>query len=361
MKIVAPLIAAVKTALVGVVFVAGMSGLSSALGNKPHIVVVGTGGTIAGAGKSATNTATYESGAVKVDQLVTGVPEIAQLADVTSEQLFSIGGANMNDELMVRLAKRVNQLLKDPAVDGVIVTHGTDTLEESAYFLNLTIKSSKPVVFVGAMRPSTAISADGPINLYDAVLLASSSEAAGQGVLVVLNDEIHTARDVQKTNTFKTDTFRSAFGPLGYIVEGRAIFYRLPARPHTTATEFDLDKLQTLPRVDIVYGYSGVDRTAYDAFSKAGARAIINAGTGNANIHAAVRPALVDLRSAGVFVVRTSRVGSGSAFRGGFKDDETYGWIAADDQNPQKARLLMALALTKTQDIDEIRKIFLKY
>ncbi len=350
----------VRNAVVVLAFAMLLPGSLSAQSRKPHIVVVGTGGTIAESGKSTTAT-DYKPGAVKVDQLVVAVPEIGRIADVSSEQIFNIGSRNMTDDLMLKLARRVNQLLKEPGVDGIVVTHGTDTLEESAYFLNLTVKSNKPIVFTGAMRQSTAISADGPMNLYDAVLVASSPVASGKGVLVVLNDEIHTARDVQKTNTFKTDTFRSAFGPLGYVVENRVIFYRLPARPHTMDTEFDIDKIVALPQVDIVYGHSNVSRAAYDAFVKAGAKAIVNAGTGNANIHDDVLPAIADARAAGVFVVRTSRVGSGSAFRADFKGDLVNGWIAVDDQNPQKARLLMALALTRTHNIDAIRQMFMKY
>src|SRR5215471_8667378 len=187
-----------------------------------------------------------------------------------AEQVAQIGSKSMTDEIMLKLARRVNELLHQPDVDGVVVTHGTDTLEETSYLLNLTIKSDKPVVFAAAMRPSTALSADGPLNLFNAVILAGSKQAIGKGVLVSMDDNIFTARDIAKTNTFKTDTFRSPYGPLGYIAEGRPYFYRLPARPHTTQTEFDIAQIEALPKVDIVYGYANIDRTAYDAFVNAG-------------------------------------------------------------------------------------------
>ena len=199
----------------------------------PNVVVVGTGGTIAGQGQSAANTSNYTSAVVKVDDLVKAIPELGRVANVRSEQVAQIGSKSMTDEIMLKLAKRVNELLQQPDVDGVVVTHGTDTLEETSYLLNLTIKSDKPVVFAAAMRPSTALSADGPLNLYNAVILAGSKQAVGKGVLVSMDDNIFTARDIAKTNTFKTDTFRSPYGPLGYVVEGKAFFYRLPARPHT--------------------------------------------------------------------------------------------------------------------------------
>ena len=327
----------------------------------PNIVVVGTGGTIAGAARSATSTASYTSGAIKVDDLVAAVPELAKIANVRSEAVAQIGSRNMTDSIMLKTAKRVNELLQQPDVDGVVVTHGTDTLEETSYLVHLTVKSQKPVVFVGAMRPSTALSADGPLNLYNAVVLAGSKEAVGKGVLVTMDDSIYTARDLAKTNTFKTDTFRSPFGPLGYVVEGKPFFYRLPARPHTTQTEFDIAKIDALPRVDIVYGYASIDRTGYDAFVKAGAKAIINAGTGNANFNDGVLPAIEDARKAGVFVVRTSRVGSGTQYRSSFALDDKYGVINADDETPQHARILVALGLTRTSDLNALREMFRKY
>lgn len=328
---------------------------------KPRIVVIGTGGTIAGAGKSSANTSSYATASVKVDDLVKNLPELADIAQVRSEQIFQIGSKSMTDARMVQLSKRIQQLLQQDDVDGVVVTHGTDTLEETAYLAHLTIKSTKPVVFAASMRPGTALSADGPLNLYNAVVLAGSPEAADKGVLVSMNDEIHTARDVAKRNSFKTDTFESPYGPLGNVVEGKPVFYRLPARAHTTKTEFDIGKIDTLPRVDIAYGYANVDGTAYEAFARAGAKAIINAGTGNANFSDNVLPAVKKVRADGVFVVRSSRTGAGAFYRSDAKMDESNGWIVADDQTPQKARILMALALTRTTDLAELRRTFSRY
>lgn len=333
-----------------------------AVAGKPTVVVIGTGGTIAGSGKSATDTSTYATATVGVDQIVKALPELAQVATVRSEQVFQVGSKSINDDLMIRLAKRVDEVLKQDDVTGVVVTHGTDTLEETAYFLNLTVPSTKPIVFAASMRPSTAISADGPLNLFDAVVVAGSREAVGKGVLVTVNDEIHTARDVAKTNTFKTDTFKSPYGPLGYVVEGKPIFYRGVSRPNTVGSEFDIERIDRLPRVDIAYSYSGSDGTSYAAFAAAGAKAIVNAGTGNGNVSDALLAPLADLRTRGVFVVRASRTGSGALYRGSsYKDDDKRGWIVADDQTPPKARLLMALALTKTQDLVELRRMFETY
>jgi glutamin-(asparagin-)ase len=327
----------------------------------PNVVVIGTGGTIAGQGQSATNTSSYAAAVVKVDDLVKAIPELGKVANVRSEQVAQIGSKSMTDAIMLKIAKRVNELLQQSDVDGVVVTHGTDTLEETSYLLNLTIKSDKPVVFAAAMRPNTALSADGPLNIYNAVILAGSKQAVGKGVLVSMDDNIFTARDIVKTNTFKTDTFKSAYGPLGYVVEGKPFFYRLPSRLHTTQSEFDITKIDALPKVDIVYGYANIDRTGYDAFVKAGAKAIINAGTGNANFSNEILPAIADARKSGVFIVRASRVGSGAQYRSDYPDDEKNGLINADDESPQHARILMALGLTKTNDLRALREMFRKY
>jgi glutamin-(asparagin-)ase len=354
--------AAWAASIVGIVeFLVAFSSTVQAQQSLPNVVVVGTGGTIAGQGQSAANTSSYASAVVKVDDLVKAIPELGKVANVRSEQVVQIGSKSMTDAIMLKVAKRVNELLQEPDVDGVVVTHGTDTLEETSYLLNLTIKSDKPVVFAASMRPGTALSADGPLNLYNAVILAGSKQAVGKGVLVSMDDNIFTARDIVKTNTFKTDTFRSPYGPLGYVVEGKPFFYRLPARLHTTQSEFDIANIDSLPKVDIVYGYANVDRTAYDAFVKAGSQAIINAGTGNANFNDNILPAIADARKAGIFIVRTSRVGSGAQYRSNFADDEKNGWINADDESPQHARILMALGLTRTHDLVTLRQIFQKY
>jgi glutamin-(asparagin-)ase len=328
---------------------------------KPNIVVIGTGGTIAGAGASATNTAAYQSAVVPVDKIIAAVPEITKVANVKGEQIFQIGSESFNNERLLQLGKRVSALLKQPDVDGIVITHGTDTIEETTYFLNLTLKSAKPVVVVGSMRPGTALGADGALNLYDAVVVAGSKEAVGKGTLAVLNDEIQSGRDVTKSNTFKVETFRSPFGPLGYVVEGRTLFYRLPARPHTTQTEWDIDKLDKLPEVAIVYGYGNVNRAALDASVASGAKAIVYAATGNGSVGESMVEPLKEARAKGVHIVRASRTGSGVVIRNGEQPDDKYDWLVVDDQLPQKARILMALALTKTNDTKELQKILWKY
>ncbi|MCO4889426.1 asparaginase [Cupriavidus sp. WGtm5] len=328
---------------------------------KANIVIIGTGGTIAGAGAAATNTAAYQSAVVPVDKIIASVPEISKVANVKGEQIFQIGSESFNNERLLKLAKRVSELLKQPDVDGIVITHGTDTIEETAYFLNLTLKSDKPVVVVGSMRPGTALGADGALNLYDAVLVASNPASKGKGTLAVLNDEIHTGRDVSKTNTFKTETFRSPFGPLGYVVEGRTLFYRLPARPHTLQTQWDIDKIDKLPEVAVVYAYGNANPAAVDAAVKSGAKAIIYAATGNGSVGDYMVESLKAARAKGVQIVRASRTGSGVVVRNAEQPDDKYDWIVTDDQLPQKARILMALALTQSNDSKALQQVFWKY
>lgn len=328
----------------------------------PNVKILATGGTIAGAGTSSTQTVGYTAAVTAVDSLISAVPELKNIANVSGEQVAQIASEDMTDEVWLKLAKRVNQLLASPLVDGIVITHGTDTLEETAYFLNLVVKSDKPVVVVGSMRPATSISADGPMNLYRAVILAGSAEAAGKGVLVMLNDQINAAREVSKTDTASLDTFKSpGLGLLGTIQNEQVAFYRQPTRRHTSASEFDVQDLTMLPRVDIVYGYANNSRSLLDAAVKAGAKGIVHAGTGNGSIHANLKPAIEAARSHGVVFVRSSRVGSGIVSRGGEFDDDRFGTVAGDNLNPQKARILLMLALTRTSDPAEIQQLFWKY
>jgi L-asparaginase/glutamin-(asparagin-)ase len=328
----------------------------------PNVVILATGGTIAGSGADSTTTVGYTSATVGVERLIAAVPELKKVANVKGEQVFQIASESMGNEHWLTLAKRINVLLASPDVDGVVVTHGTDTIEETAYFLNLTVKSHKPVVVVGAMRPSTAISADGPINLYNAVLLAGSREAVGKGVLVALNDQINAAREVTKTNTSTTDTFKSTeLGMLGYIQGGKPFFYRQSTRKHTLEAEFDISKLDSLPQVDIVYGYANMNRIGMDAFIAAGAKGIIHAGVGDGSVAAQMKPALVEARQKGVLIVRSSRVGQGIVARNGEANDDELDSVVSDTLNPQKARILLMLALTKTNSTQEIQRIFYTY
>lgn len=348
-------------ALLGFLFV--MASAAHAADPKlANVTILATGGTIAGTGATSTTTVGYTAATVGVQRLIQAVPELAKVANVSGEQIFQIASENMGNEHWLTLAKRVNALLAQKNVDGIVITHGTDTLEETAYFLNLVVKSSKPVVLVGAMRPSTAISADGPANLYNAVLLAASPEAAGKGVLVALNDQIHAGRDVSKSNTTLVDTFRTPeLGMLGYFQGGKAFFYRQAVRKHTVDTEFDVSALNALPQVDVAYAHANVGPVAVDAFVAAGAKGIIHAGVGNGSLPAKVRPALSNARSKGVIIVRSSRVGQGILARNGEANDDELDFVVADTLNPQKARILLMLALTKTSNTKEIQRMFYTY
>jgi L-asparaginase type II len=327
-----------------------------------NVTILATGGTIAGTGATSTTTVGYTAATVGVQSLIKAVPELAKVANVTGEQVFQIASENMSNEHWLALAKRVNALLSQPNVDGIVITHGTDTLEETAYFLNLVVKSRKPVVLVGAMRPSTALSADGPINLYNSVLLAASPDAVGKGVLVAMNDQIQTARDVTKMNTSTLDSFRSPeLGMIGYIQGSKPFFYRQSTRKHTLESEFDVGALQSLPSVDIVYGYANVGPVAVDAFVGAGAKGIIHAGVGDGSLAAKVVPALKSARQKGVVVVRASRVGQGILARNGEANDDELDFVVSDTLNAQKARILLMLALTRNSNTKDIQRMFYTY
>jgi len=330
--------------------------------NLPNVVILATGGTIAGTGATSTTTVGYTAAKVGVDALIAAVPELKKVANVRGEQVMQIASENMNNDAWLKLAKRVNTLLAQSDVDGIVITHGTDTIEETAYFLDLVVKSKKPVVIVGAMRPSTAISADGPINLYNAVLLAGSKEAVGKGVLVTLNDQINAGREVTKTNTSTMDTFKTPeLGFLGYIQGSKPYFYRQSTRKNTADTPFDIMNLDKLPQVDIVYGYANMNPIALNAFVAAGAQGIIHAGVGDGSLNNTVVPSLTEARKKGVVIVRSSRVGQGIVARNGEADDDKLDFVVSDTLNPQKARILLMLALTKTTDSKEIQKMFWEY
>src|SRR5258706_2331153 len=311
---------------------------------RPRIAVLATGGTIAGSAADAANTAGYQAGVVGVDQLLAAVPSLSAVAQIHAEQVASIDSKDMSLALWTTLAQRVNALLSTDEIDGVVITHGTDTLEETAYLLHLTVKSTKPVVLTAAMRPATALSADGPLNLLNAVTVAASGAAHGQGVLVAFNNRIHSARDVVKTSTFAVDAFQSPeVGALGWVQDGRVEFQRSVGRPHTVATEFVIGA--KWPGVEIVASYAGASRVVVHALVAAGVRGIVVAGTGNGSIHASIQQALADAASQGVAVVRSSRVGSGHVMRNGAAPDDALGFVSANALNPYKARVLLMLAL----------------
>ncbi|EAJ1289159.1 type II asparaginase [Campylobacter jejuni] len=327
---------------------------------KSRIAILGTGGTIAGFIDSTIATTGYTAGAIDIDVLIKAVPQIRDLADISWEQIANIDSSNMCDEIWLRLAKKIAKLFAE-GIDGVVITHGTDTMEETAYFLNLTIKSDKPVVLVGAMRPSTAISADGPKNLYNAVALVANKEAKNKGVMVAINDKILSARGVVKTHSLNVDAFSSPdFGDLGYIVDGKVFFYNNVTKAHTKNAPFDVSKLTSLPKVDILYSYSNDGSgVAAKALFEHGTKAIVVAGSGAGSIHKNQKDVLKELLKKGLKVVVSSRVVAGCVAVS--DSDEKLGFISAEDLNPQKARVLLMLALTKTSDPKKIQEYFLKY
>ena len=335
----------------------------SAPSHRPRIALVATGGTIAGmgTGDGRTPSAAYQSAVVSADALIAGVPGLARLAQLQAEQLFQIDSADFTDERLLQLARRVAALCARPDVDGVVVTHGTDTMEESAYFLHLTVPTDKPIVLTGAMRPGDAPAADGPANLLHAVAVAAHPSSAGRGVLVVMNEEIHSARDVSKVHGMRVDAFASPHGALGLVLEGAPRWYRALTRPHTRTSEFDIATLDALPLVGVVAGHGNMRREVFDAWVGAGARAIVHAGFGGGTVPAYLKALPAELRDRGVLFVRALRVGAGPTIRNGNFDDDAAASVVADDQNPQRARLLAALALTRTGNAGEVQRIFWRY
>jgi len=336
--------------------------VAPATASKPKIMILATGGTIAGAQTSQSDPG-YKSGSFSVEDLVRAVPKLKDVADISAEQISNIGSQNMNHEVWLKLASKINAVLKDD-LDGVVITHGTDTLEETAYFLSLVLRSPKPVVLVGSMRPATAISADGPANLYNAVALASNPQAAGRGPLVILNDEIHYAREVQKMNSTQLDTFKSPNrGRAGVMNTGRAHFFYDNNARHTGRSDFSVDGVaaKDLPRVDIVYSYANAGREVIDYLVSKGAKGLVLAGVGDGNATDAVIAGLADAVKKGVAVVRATRTGSGLVVRNVEVDDDALGFIAAMELNPQKARILLMLALLKTSNPKQLQEYFDAY
>src|SRR6185369_17114358 len=231
---------------------------------KKNIVILATGGTIAGAAATGTQSG-YTSGAVGIDTMINAVPGITKLANIKGEQIANVGSQDMSFEILLKVAKRINELAKSSAVDGIVITHGTDTMEESAFFLNLTVKTNKPVVMVGSMRPSTAVSADGPLNLYNAVGVAADPNAGGRGVLVVMNDWILDAHSLTKTSTTAVQTLMSPIrGAVGVANYGKNDFYKRPEWLHTTESEFDISNVTAMPRVDIIFASADMSADLID-------------------------------------------------------------------------------------------------
>jgi L-asparaginase len=328
---------------------------------KPKVVIVATGGTIAGAAATQTE-AGYQSGAVGVDILINAVPQLKDVAEVTGEQIASIGSQDMNDEVWLKLGKRVNEILAQPDVAGVAITHGTDTMEETSYFLNLVVKSDKPVVLTGSMRPSTAMSADGPLNIYNAVAIAADPKARGRGVMVAVDDDIHSGHDIIKFHSTDVATMRSGeAGLLGATLFGKNTWYRTPSCVHTRASEFSIAGVTKLPRVDIIYAHANMSPDIITSAVQKGAKGIVFAGVGDGNMTA---PALEAAKAAikkGVVVVRSSRTNGGIIRRNIEVNDDDLGTVASMELNPAKARVLLQLALLKSKDPKVIQGYFDRY
>ncbi len=321
----------------------------------PVVKLFTTGGTIQSLGKDRLKLAEYREGRIDGDTIIEAVPEASRLARIEVQAISAVSSVQMGAEQGLPLARQLTEELARPEVAGAIVTHGTTTLEETAYFLHLTVKSPKPVVVIGSMRPWTAVSRDGPLNFLGAVRTVLAPDAAGKGVMVLLNDTIHSARFVTKRHTYHIETFVSpGVGPLGYADTDRVVFYRSPVTRHTGASEFDLDEMESLPQVDIVYGYQEASRAPIDALVKEGTKGVILADSAPAH-----RNAVLEARAAGVVVVRSSRKGAGRVVL----SDRTAarGEITADNLHPQKARILLRLALTRTTDPRELQRIFNEY
>lgn len=328
----------------------------------PRVVVLGTGGTIAGSNTSSTQYAGYRAAVAGVDELLTAIPPLKQVALLESEQVAQVASQNLGSATLLHLARRVNFWLDQTDCTGLVVTVGTNTLEETAYFLNLVVKSRKTVVVTGAMRPSTSLSADGPMNLYCAVVAAASPQTAGLGVLVVMNDQIIAARDVHKMDTMTVDSFRApVFGILGWVFDSQVRLYKRPARRHTFESEFDSGPFSELPRVDIVVGHQDDSGAAVSALVANGAMGLVVGGAGTASLSDAMAKAVLNATRNGVAVVRVPRTATGIVIRNMEFDDELHGTIAGDTLSPAKARVLLALALACGMRAEAIQAAFEAY
>jgi L-asparaginase len=327
----------------------------------PNVTILATGGTIAGAAATGTQLG-YTSGQVTIDAMINAVPGITKLATIKGEQISNVGSQDMSFEIMLKLARRINELAASRAVDGIVITHGTDTMEETAYFLNLVVKTDMPVVLVGSMRPSTAVSADGPLNLYNAVAVAGDPNAKGRGVVLVMNDWIHSAQTLTKVSTTAVQTFMSPIrGLIGTSAYGVNDFYRYPDQKFGLKSDFSVEGVTKLPRVDIVYADVDMPADLIDASVERGAKGIVIAGVGNGNMPKAALDACARASKKGVVVVRSTRVATGTVGRNVECNDDELGLVASYNLNPQKSRVLLSVALLKSRSLAEVQKIFLDY
>jgi L-asparaginase len=327
----------------------------------PRIKILATGGTIAGKGASA-DRAAYTAGELPIKDLIDAVPGLDKVADISGEQISNVGSQDMTVDIWIKLNKRINEIFKNKEADGVVITHGTDTQEETAYFLNLTVRYDNPVVLTGSMRPSTAISADGPKNLYDAVTVAASTWSKGRGVLVVFNERIFDGREAEKTSTTNVDGFSAPnTGPIGQVYDGKVMYYAKEQRVSNHQTPFDITGLTKLPRVAVVELYCDAPATALNAYAADGVDGIVTSGLGNGNLNKVNMTAVASAIQKGIVVCRSTRVPTGRVVLHDEIDDEKLGTIVADDLSSQKARILLMLGLTITKDKQKLQEFFFKY
>lgn len=330
---------------------------------KPTIAMIGTGGTISTVARHSLDLSEYADFGklLEIDELIARTPELGLQADVVPIRFRALRSTAITPGDWIELNELIHRVAESKRYDGIVITHGTASLEETAYFLNLTVKLEITVVLVGSQRPANALSGDGPLNLVNAVRVAAAPSARGLGVLVVLNDEIQAAREVTKTSTFRLETFRSHdLGMLGYAdTDGTVAIYRAPTRRHAPNTEFDTRGLKDLPRVDIAYSYPGGDGAVIDALVAAGAKAIVSAGQAAGQMTPQEVTAAARARAKGVVVIQSNRTGSGRVMER--VSLEKHGIIAADNLSPNKARVLAMLALSVTNDLKEIQRLFREY
>lgn len=326
---------------------------------RPVVLVLGTGGTIAGSA-AATDSHAYEAGVFSVESLTGAVPGLGDRVELRTRQIFDLDSVDLTLSQRIELARAVQEAVDgEDAPDGIVITHGTDTMEETAYTLHLLVHSDVPVVLTGAMRPADAPGADGPANLADAVIVAASPAARGLGTLVSFGGAVHSAREVSKRHAGRLDAFESLHGPLGHVFGDRFVLNTRPAKAYGALSAFDLDDLpEELPRVEELLTHPETPAGLVQAVLDSGARGIVHAGAGGGNIARAVMPMLDAAVAAGVTVVRATRLGSGPVPRNGAVADDEHGWVAAGDLQPAKARILLSLALTRTSDPREIQDIF---
>lgn len=327
----------------------------------PRIIILATGGTIAGAGAAA-DRAGYTAGKIPIDDLIGAIPTVKKVADISGEQIASVGSQDMTIEIWKKLAIRINEIDRNDEADGVVVTHGTDTQEETGYFLDLVTSADIPIVLTGSMRPATAISADGPKNLYDAITIAANPKSRGRGVLISFNEGIFDARDVMKLSTTKTNAFGSPnTGPVGQAYDGKVEYYLKSEREVNPAKPIKITPDTKFPRVDIVYMYADASSDMIDMLVAKKVDGIVIAGVGNGNFNKAYMDAVKRAVAADVIVCRASRTPSGRVVLHDEINDDELGTIVSDDLTPQKARILLMLALTKTKDKKQLQDIFFKY